>query len=71
MSVRHGRLQKHSQIHAIFQQAIVEFIDWGGCEYTLIKGFISCDKPSKPIIIEGCECSLKWLKIAKKKSLSI
>jgi len=27
MSVRRGQLQKYSQIHAIFQQAIVEFID--------------------------------------------
>jgi len=27
MSVRRGRLQKYSQIHVIFQQAIVEFLD--------------------------------------------
>ena len=59
MSVRRGRLQKYSQIHAIFQQAIVEFIDLGRYEHTLIKGFISCDKPSRPIIIEDCERCLK------------
>ena len=66
MSVRRGRSQKYSQIYAIFQQVIVEFLDWGRYEHPLIKGFILCDEPSRPIIIEGYERSLKWLKIEKK-----
>ena len=53
MPVRRGRLQKYSQIHAIFQQAIVNLLIKAGVEHPLIKGFISCDKPSKPIIYGG------------------